>query len=98
MSSNNTSSLLVILNNLYDRPAPPPTGASGRPVTAGRQQIEANAQQCLDGSTQVVNSVAICLGKGHCQLSNNSKDGRGRPQKSMRVALANGTTEKRHFR
>lgn len=95
MTSNHN--LLEVLNDLYDRPKLKTNMTTGRPALSGRAQITANALQCTLSATKVVNSASTWLQLGECELSNNSRDGRGRPQKSIRVTLEN-VSKKLNFR
>lgn len=89
--------LLLVLNDLYDRPAASSTGGPGRRRSAGQKQVENNAAQCLSNSSEVANFAASFLDKGSCQVSNNSRDGRDRAQKTMRV-IVDGESRKLNFR
>ncbi|KAL9627354.1 MAG: hypothetical protein Q9164_007630 [Protoblastenia rupestris] len=73
--------LTSILNQLLQRPRPPPTSRAGGTGKSGRDQIRDNARQIRSEATVQSNPAAEQLGLGPCLLSTNSVDGRGRPQK-----------------
>ena len=89
--------LLEVLNDLFDRPSPEQTGKAGRPAQSGQAQISANANECIGNATTLPNSAAAEFDLGPCLLSNSSRDGRGRPQKSVRVTEAS-VAKKINFR
>ena len=68
--------LTSILNQLLQRPRPPPTGRAGGSGKSGRDQIKDNARQIRSGATILSNTAAEQLGLGPCLISTNSVDGR----------------------
>ncbi len=68
--------LTSILNQLLQRPRPPPTGRAGGAGKSGRGQIRDNARQIRSEATVLSNPAAERLGLGPCLISTNSVDGR----------------------
>ena len=72
----NNLELTAVLNQLLQRPKPPPTSKAGGAGKSGRDQIRDNARQIRSAATVLHNPAAERLGLGPCLISTNSVDGR----------------------
>jgi len=79
---------ITLLNSVHKRKCKKKAGGPGAPEKSGKQQIRNNADSILSSARTV--PLTGCFGESGelpCLLSKRSLDGRGRPQRAMRIQV-----------